>query len=96
MNHRIRALVAIVLAGSLLGSTAVRGQTFDPSYLREMPHPARILSEIKGTDFQDTIERQMGAFMALNKMIDDMAKGVENRYMPTQAKPDEIRIKDIY
>ena len=68
----------------------------NPTYLSEMPTTARILSEIKGKDVEDTIERQMGAFMALNKMIDDMAYGLEHRFMPNRATPDENRIKDIY
>jgi hypothetical protein len=33
-----------------------------------MPAPARIISEIKGKDTEDTIERQMGAFQALIKI----------------------------
>jgi hypothetical protein len=96
MNHHIRVLVAVALAVSFLSSVPIRAQTLNPSYLSEMPPPAKILSEIKGQDTEDTIERQMGAFIVLNKMIDDMAWGLEHRYLPTKIKPDELRIKDIY
>ncbi len=74
MFHRIQALLTIALASSLLVSTmVVQGQKLDPSYLSEMPTSARVLSEIKGKDPEDTVERQMGAFMMLDKIIEDMA-----------------------
>jgi hypothetical protein len=99
--------MSILLAGSLLYSTAAGTivsspsslslpQTLNPAYLSDMPAPARIINEIKGKDAEDTIERQMGAFMALNKMIDDMAWGLEHRYLPTRITPDELKIKDKY
>lgn len=96
MNNHFRILVATAVALSFLSSMPLQAQTLDPRYLSEMPPPAKILAEIKGKDTEDTIERQMGAFMLLNKMIDDMAWGLENRYLPTKIKPDELRIKDIY
>jgi hypothetical protein len=96
MNNYIRILLAIVLTVSFLSSVPIRAQTLNPSYLSEMPPPAKILSEIKGKDAEDTIERQMGAFILLNKMIDEMAWGLEHRYLPVKIKPDELRIKDIY
>lgn len=96
MKHQIRTLVAIALSVSFLGSIPVQAQTLDPSYLSEMPPPAKILSEIKGKDTEDTIERQMGAFMLLNKMIDEMAWGLEHRFLPLKIKPDELRIKEMY
>jgi hypothetical protein len=65
-----------------------------------MPAPDRILSEIKGRDLEDTGERQMGAFMGLVKMIDDMAYGLGRRYVSeannTNATPDERRIRLAY
>ena len=80
MFHRIQALLTIALAASLLVSTiVVQGQRLDPSYLSEMPPPEKVLSEIKGKDPGDTVERQMGAFMMLDKIIEDMAYGLEHR-----------------
>ena len=38
----------------------------------------------------------MGAFQALIKMIDDMAWGLEKRYLPNRATPDEQRIRLAY
>ena len=96
MFHRIQALLTIALAASLLVSTiVVQGQKLDPSYLSEMPTPARVLSEIKGKDPEDTVERQMGAFMMLDKIIEDMAYGLEHRtYL--SLKPDEARMQKAY
>ncbi|MEP6602218.1 MAG: hypothetical protein ABJB49_10490 [Nitrospirota bacterium] len=95
MKHYGR-LTVIPLAVSVLSSITVNGQTLKPSYLSEMPAPARIISEIKGKDAEDTIERQMGAFQALIKMIDDMAYGLEKRYLPNRATPDEAKMRLAY
>src|SRR6185503_3459013 len=96
MNLRIRELAALTLV-VLLGPIIVYAQTLNPSSLSEMPAPARILVEIKGKDAEDTGERQMGAFMVLIKMMDDMAWGLEHRQVnmadTRKIKPDELRIR---
>ena len=95
----IKRLATISFVFSLLSPTVVFGQALKPTYLSEMPPPARIINEIKGKDAEDTIERQMGAFQALIKMIDDMAFGFEKRYTyntASNATPDENRIKLAY
>ena len=99
MKRCIKGLATILFVFSLLSTTVVFGQTLKPTYLSEMPAPARVISEIKGKDAEDTIERQMGAFQALIKMIDDMAFGFEKRYTyntASNATPDENRIKLAY
>ena len=96
MKHRILGFVMIALAVSLVCSTIALGQTLNPSYLSEMPEPSRVLNEIKGKDAEDTLDRQMGAFKALEKMIDDLAWGLEHRYLPKGATPDENKIKYAY
>ena len=96
MNLRIRELAALLLV-VLIGPIVIHAQTLKPSYLSEMPAPARILAEIKGKDAEDTGERQMGAFMVLIKMMDDMAWGLEHRQVnmadTRKIKPDELRIR---
>jgi arylsulfatase A-like enzyme len=96
MNLRVREVAALMLV-VLLGPIMVHAQTLKPSYLSEMPAPARILAEIKGKDAEDTGERQMGAFMALIKMMDDMAWGLEHRNVnmadTRKSTPDEMRIR---
>ena len=77
-------------------SFPVTAQTTNPRWISEMPAPERILREIKGKDAVDTAERQMGAFKHLMEIIDSMAYGLEHRFMPNKATPDEIRIKDMY
>jgi hypothetical protein len=97
MTRRVTSLAVVALAGALQGPVVLVGQTqLMPSYLAEMPAPARVLQEIKGKDVEDTIERQMGAFQALMKVIDDLAWGLEKRYLPTRATPDESRLKLAY
>ena len=83
-------------SGKQVAAPSQPGQALNPSYLGEMPVPARITREIKGKDAEDTIERQMGAFQALMKMVDDLAWGLEHRYLPKRATPDENRIKEAY
>ncbi len=100
MNPRILAPAAIALAVSLLSSPAVLGQKLDPAYLSEMPTPARVLAEIKGKDAEDTGERQMGAFVSLIKIMDDMAWGLSHRYVndadTRDLTPDERRVRLAY
>jgi hypothetical protein len=99
-NPRVLVPIAIALAVSLLSSTAVLGQKLNPDYLSEMPAPARALAEIKGKDAEDTGERQMGAFLTLIKMMDDMAWGLSHRYVndsdTRDLTPDERRIRLAY
>jgi hypothetical protein len=82
------------------GAAVANGRTFNPPYLSDMPAPARILAEIKGKDAEDTGERQMGAFVALVKIMDDMAWGLGHRYVndaDTRAlTPDERQIRLAY
>jgi hypothetical protein len=106
MKDHTRKFLVLAVTGALFVSalfgtngfpvTHAGAQTLRPAYLSQMPAPARILGEIKGKNAEDTIERQMGAFMALNKMIDDMAYGLERRYLPTRITPDELKLKDTY
>ena len=97
MTQRFRDLMIAALLVSVLSSTAVNSQALNPSYLADMPAPARILAEIKGKDVEDTGERQMGAFMSLIQLMDDMAWGLEHRYVndadTTKLTPDERRIQ---
>src|SRR5258705_13151247 len=86
--------LSIILLVTL--SFPVTEQTTNRGGISEMATPERILREIKGKDAADTAERQMGAFKHLMEIIDSMAYGLEHRFMPNKATPDETRIKDIY
>src|SRR5690349_20813433 len=99
MKLRMRELASFVLV-VLVAPIVLQAQSLNPSYLSEMPAPARILAEIKGKDAEDTGERQMGAFMGLIKVMDDMAWGLEHRYVDPadtrKSTPDELRIRIGY
>jgi len=73
----------------------VQGQRLDQPYLSDMPAPARVLTDIKGKDQEDTVERQMGAFIILIKIIDDLAFGLEHR-SGRSLKPDETLLEQVY
>ncbi len=99
MNGHLRDLL---IAGLILPvfSTTLYPQALNPTYLSQMPAPARVLAEIKGKDAEDTMERQMGAIQTLVDIIDDMAYGIGHRYVSvadnTKATPDEKRIRLAY
>ena len=86
----------VLLAATMAPVMRADAQPTSPVYLGEMPPPSRILAEIKGKDAEDTIERQMGAFQLMLKVVDDMAWGLEKRYLPLKATPDENRIMQVY
>lgn len=94
MKTRIVMLVLIVIA-SLLQTTTIRAQATHPAYLSQMPTVARVKTEIKGSDTAETAARQMGAFLQLKKMIEDIAWGTERRYT-NRLTPDEKRLSDEY
>src|SRR5713226_1752809 len=100
MKHPFRDPFIAALVLLLLASHAVSAQPLHPSYLAEMPPQSRVLAEIKGKDAEDTGERQMGAFRALIQLMDDMAWGLEHRYVndadTRQLNPDESRIRLAY
>ncbi|HEV2690420.1 MAG TPA: hypothetical protein VGV35_17810 [Bryobacteraceae bacterium] len=95
MKRRIQGLALAASGVIFLCPIAGRSQTLNPTYLSEMPAPARILGEIKGKDAEDTGERQMGAFMALKQIMYDMAWGLEHRY-ENRLTPDESRLELAY
>ncbi len=95
MKSSIKHLTIPTLIVSLLSSIAVNSQTLNPSYLSEMPAPARVVAEIKGKDAANAGERQLGAFIILVTLISDMAYGLEHRF-ERQLTPDEQRITNAY
>jgi hypothetical protein len=95
-NLRFCSAICLSIILPVTFSFPVTAQTTNPRWISEMPTPERILREIKGKDAADTAERQMGAFKHLMEIIDSMAYGLEHRFMPNKATPDENRIKDMY
>ena len=100
MNACVRRLLTGALIALALNPVAIYSQALNPTYLADMPAPARVLEVIKGKDAEDTLERQMGAMHALVDVIDDMAYGISHRYVSvadnTKATPDEKRIRLAY
>ena len=100
MNTYVRRLLTGPLIALALNPVAIYSQALNPTYLADMPAPARVLEVIKGKDAEDTLERQMGAMHALVDVIDDMAYGISHRYVSvadnTKATPDEKRIRLAY
>jgi len=82
-------VVTVALAVSL------QGQSMKPAYLSEMPSPERVMREVKGSDADDTVARQLGALLQFNKMIEDMAWELERRYTDALTG-DEQRLRTEY
>jgi hypothetical protein len=95
MKSPTRRFTVLILIVSLFSPLVVHSQTLNPSYLSEMPSPARVLAEIKGKDPADAGMRQLGAFMILVTLMSDMAYGLEHRF-ERQLTPDEQRITNVY
>ena len=100
MKQRIVKLALIALAITCFHPGAAPAQALNPAYLSEMPDPRRVMADIRGKDAEDTGERQMGAFMSLIQIMDDMAWGLEHRYVNNadtrRLTPDERRIRLAY
>ncbi len=95
MKQRIKSVTISIAILSLLTPTLVHSQGLNPSYLSEMPAPARVIAEIKGTDPANAGERQLAAFTILWTLIIDMAYGLEHRF-ERQLTPDEQRVTGAY
>ncbi len=90
------AQAAVALPRSVSGLSAfLQGQQLTPVYLSEMPSVERVLSEVKGTDDADTLARQIGALWQMEKIIDDMAFGLEHRTR-NKFTADENRLRGQY
>jgi hypothetical protein len=89
-----RARTGFGLAVSLaLLAIALQGQALNPAYLAEMPSVAQVTSQIGGSDGRDTAARQMGAFLQLNTIIENLSGP---RWARNQLTPDEQRIMQLY
>src|SRR5215471_5556416 len=95
MKSSLKCLTTVLLVLSFFRPLVVHSQTLNPSYLSEMPAPARILAEIKGKDPENAGERQLGAFIILVTLITDMAYGLEHRF-ERQLTPDEQQFTTAY
>ncbi len=68
-------------------------QALNPSYLKEFPAVDQVLSKLKGSDANDTTNRQLGAFRQLKLVIQDLAG---SRWYKNQLTADEKRIYGEY
>lgn len=88
---------ASALSATLLllttGTTGLAGQTTNPPYLAEMPSVERVLREIRGADADETAARQMGTFIQLRTIIEQLAGP---RQVHNQLTPDEKRLIGLY
>src|SRR6185436_1666559 len=65
--------LVIPLVAALAG--AHQAAAADDSYIRDMPTPERVLVDIHGSDVDDTLARQWGAFYQLKDMITQRSNG---------------------
>ena len=89
-----RTRSALGLASCLALLTIVlEAQALNPAYLAEMPSVAQVTAQIRGSDDRETAARQMGAFLQLNKIIENLSAP---RWARNQLTPDEQRIMQLY
>jgi hypothetical protein len=65
----------------------------DTGYLKEMPAPARVLADMRGSDNLDTIARQWGALYQLRNIISEMSEG---RIYLNQLTDSEKQLNQAY
>ena len=90
MRNTVLLLAALVALPSAPG---LAGQATNPPYLSEMPPVERVLKEIRGATPDETAARQMGTFLQLKGIIQDMAS---YRYYRNQLTLDEQRLIGMY
>lgn len=90
MRNAVLLLAALVALPSAPG---LAGQATNPPYLSEMPPVERVLKEIRGATPDETAARQMGTFLQLKGIIQDMAS---YRYYRNQLTLDEQRLIGMY
>jgi hypothetical protein len=78
-----------VLLLTFVGSAPLAAQRMPPGYLNEMPAPARVLANIRGSDNLDQTARQKAAFIVLRQMIEELSPR-------NQLTADEQRIHKSY
>jgi len=76
---------------SLHAQAAAQGRA--PTYLSEMPPVDRVMKEMQASDPDETAARQMGAFMQLKTMIEEMAGP---RYWKPGLTPEEAKVRQAY
>lgn len=90
----VAAAQASPAANAALPSQPAGGaQALNPPYLKEFPTVDQVMVQMKGTDAKDTLNRQMGAFEQLKKILQDLAG---SRWMRGQLTADEARIRGSY
>jgi hypothetical protein len=75
------------------GKSTPPGQAMNPPYMKEFPSVDRVMKEIQGSDPQDTMLRQTGAFRQLKQILQDTTG---DRWYNNQLTPDETRIFGEY
>lgn len=68
-------------------------QALTPPYLKEFPSVDQVMTQTKGSDARDTLNRQMASFLQLKKILEDLAG---SRWLRGQLTPDEARIHGNY
>lgn len=90
--HSLKTRVTLSLIACLaIAAGAVRAA--EPAYLAEMPTPAEVVEQVKGSDAFDTAARRYVAFTMLFAMTMEM---MGNRYVAGEMTPAEKAVRDAY
>jgi hypothetical protein len=71
----------------------IKSGALNPAYLNQFPSVDQVMSQLKGTDAQDTTNLELGTLRQLPQFIEDLAG---QRWIHNQMTPDESRLIGAY
>ncbi len=74
-------------------SAPSNSSALNPAYLSQFPSVDQVMSQLKGTNAQDTTNLELGTFRQLPQFIEDLAG---QRWIHNQMTPDESRLIGAY
>jgi hypothetical protein len=74
-------------------SSQTKPAALNPAYLSQFPSVDQVMSQLKGTDAQDTTNLELGTLRQLPQFIEDLAG---QRWIHNQMTPDESRLIGDY
>jgi hypothetical protein len=92
MNSRI-GVIAFAVLTTIFHPVTLLAQATNPPYIAEMPSVDRVMKATRASDPDETAARQMGAFLQLKTMIEELAGP---RYYRPGLTADEAKLHQAY
>jgi hypothetical protein len=60
-----------------LPTATAHAQAMNPPYLSQMPSVDRVMHKVQGADAEETLAKPLGTILMLERVIEDLAWGLE-------------------